>query len=157
GACLAVAFAGALLSGGSSQADTVTPTPSFAEFEASTYVDVDGAYVVNGDEIVSSKDDLRAYYTRMIGQPGNHDRDTHDADLVVNTVGGADDKWDASTAADLTYCVSTDFGAKHADMVTAMEQGAGQWEAESSAIDFVHDSSQDGDCNTGNSSVLFSV
>jgi len=157
GACLAAAFAGTLLSGGTSQAETTDPPPTYQEFKASTYVDVDGAYVVNGDEVVSTESDLRLFYQRMVGPFGNHDKDTQDADLVVNTVNGVDDKWSAATATNLTYCVSTDFGSRHGDMVAAMADGAGLWEAESSGIDFVYDSSQDGNCDTGNNNVLFSV
>lgn len=156
-ACLAVAFAGTVLSGGTSQAEPTDSPPSYQEFEASTYVDVDGAYVVNGDEVISTKADLRTFYESMVGPFGNHDKDTADADLVVNTVNGADDKWSAEEAMDLTYCVSTKFGTRHDDIVAAMESGAGLWEAQSSRIDFVYDSSQDGSCSTRNKSVLFSV
>ena len=72
-------------------------------------------------------------------------------------VSGKDDKWSASQVGNLTYCVSTKFGSDYSAMVSAMASGAGQWEAASSAIDFVHVSSQDSSCNTRNNSVLFSV
>ena len=157
GACVAAALAGTFLTPSTSGADTTGATPTWEQFEASTYVDVDGAYVVNGDEVVSTKAELKKFYERMVGPFGNHDKDTHDADLVVNTVGGADDKWSAAQAQSLTYCVSTAFGADHDGIVSAMSQGAGLWEAQSSAIDFIYDSSQDGNCNTSNNNVLFSV
>ncbi len=63
--------------------------------------------------------------------------------LVVNTVGGADDVWSSSQVGNLTYCVSDDFGSLKSTIVSAMQGGAARWEGASSAIDFVCDSSQD--------------
>ena len=156
-ACLVASLAGATLSSASADGETGSGTPTYQEFEASTYVDVDGAYVVNGDEVVSTKADLRKFYNSMVGPFGNHDRDTHDADLVVNTVSGRDDKWSASQALNLTYCVSTRFGTRHASVVSAMSAGAGLWESASSKVNFVYVPAQNGSCNTRNNNVLFSV
>lgn len=150
-ACLAAAFAGATLST-AADADSTADVPTFKEFEASTYVDVDGAYVVNGDEAISTRSDLRTFYDSMV-----ESRTTPDNGLVVNTVNGADDKWSATQVANLTYCVSTKFGTRHDDIVAAMSAGAGLWEAASSKINFVHVPAQDGKCTTRNNSVLFSV
>src|SRR5690606_29696235 len=117
------------------------------QFEAATYVDVDGAFVVNGDEVISTKAGLRSYYNKMTGSPlGNHDRDTHDADLVVNRVSGRDDKWSASQALNLTYCVSTRFGTRQAAVVSAMNAGAALWESATSRINFVYVPAQNGSC-----------
>ena len=35
--------------------------PSYQEFAASTYRDLDGAYIVNGDELISGQSDLRSF------------------------------------------------------------------------------------------------
>lgn len=156
-ACLAAAFAGATVSAAAADGDTGTATPTYAEFEAATYVDVDGAFVVNGDEVISTKADLRKFYNSMVGPFGNHDRDTHDADLVVNTVSGRDDKWSAAQALNLSYCVSTRFGTRQADVIAAMNAGAALWESASSKVNFVYVPSQNGSCNTRNNNVLFSV
>lgn len=156
-ACLVASLAGATLSSASADGETGSGTPTYQEFEASTYVDVDGAYVVNGDEVVSTKADLRKFFSSMVGPFGNHDRDTHDADLVVNRVSGRDDKWSASQALNLTYCVSTRFGTRHASVVSAMSAGAGLWESASSKVNFVYVPAQNGSCNTRNNNVLFSV
>jgi hypothetical protein len=126
--------------------------PTFQQFRAATYQDVGGQYVVNGDETIANSNQLRDYYERMVNS-----RDTDSQSLVVNTVGGADDLWSASQASNLTYCVSDDFGADKADMVAAMEDGAGQWEAASSGVNFTYVSSADADCTVSNSSVVFSV
>ena len=155
-ACLAAAFAGATLGSGSADADSGTgaaAVPTFQEFEAATYVDVDGAYVVNGDEALSTKAELRRFYDSMVAPA----RKGSQTDLVVNTVNGRDDRWSASQALDLTYCVSTRFGARHDDIVAAMDAGTALWESASTKVNFVYVPAQDGSCTTRNNSVVFSV
>jgi hypothetical protein len=147
-ACLAVAFTGAAAIASDGE------VPTYKEFKADTYVDTDGQYIVNGDEPISSDGDLKKYYNRMVGTTKGK---TADNGLVVNTVSGRDDKWSASQALNLTYCVSTKFGTRHADIVNAMAAGAGLWEAASSKVNFVYVSSQNSNCNTRNYNVLFSV
>ncbi|KAB2811941.1 M57 family metalloprotease [Pimelobacter simplex] len=161
-ACLVTAFAGAAASGsGSASADTgwstLSAPPTYQEFEASTYVDVDGAYVVNGDEALSTKAELKKFYNSMVGPFGNHDRDGHEGDLIVNTVNGRDDKWSASQALNLTYCVSTKFGTRQADIVAAMNAGTALWENATSKVNFVYVPAQNGSCTTRNNNVVFSV
>jgi hypothetical protein len=134
-------------------AATETEIPSFQEFHASSFKDSDQQYIVNGDEPVSTTGDLRAYYDRMVGGSEK----AMEEGLVVNTVGGVDDKWSTSQVGNLTYCVSDKFGARKADIVNAMNGGAGLWEAASSRINFVYVPSQDASCTTRNTSVLFSV
>lgn len=128
--------------------------PSFQEFLDSSYRDVDDQYVVNGDEPEMSTGGMRIFYDRMV----NPKEPKTDSDsLIVNTVGGADDKWSASQVANLTYCVSTKFGTDHAAIVSAMASGAGLWEAASSKVNFVYVASQNSNCNTRNNNVVFSV
>lgn len=126
--------------------------PTFQEFEAATFQDVGGQYVVNGDETISTRKKLRAYYDAMVTT-----KDTGSTSLVVNTVGGADDVWSASQAQSLTYCVSDAFGADKAAVVSAMESGAGQWETASGGVDFTYVPSADSSCTVSNSAVVFSV
>jgi len=126
--------------------------PTFKQFAATTIQDTDGGYVVNGDEPATSTGALRQFYDVMVAEPS-----TLEEGLIVNTVSGRDDKWSASQALNLTYCVSTKFGADYSRVVTAMAQGAGQWEAATSKVNFVYVPAQDGSCNTRNSSILFSV
>ena len=147
GACLVAASVGV------SASATDGGVPTYQEFKADTYVDTDGQYIVNGDEPVSSDGDLRKFYDSMVGTK----KKTREDGLIVNTVNGQDDKWSASTVANLTYCVSTRFGTRHADVVAAMAGGAGLWEAASSKVNYVYVPSQDGKCTTRNNSVLFSV
>lgn len=150
---------GAGLMGATSPAADAAPdrsdqVPTFRQYERSVPKDEVGQYIVNGDEVIGSKADLRRYYTLMTNP--NVGTVEHQ-NLAVNTVGGSWDVWSASQVGNLTYCVSTDFGADYNGVVNAMAQGAANWENASSAIDFVHVSSADSDCTTSTSSVLFSV
>ncbi|HET6967285.1 MAG TPA: M57 family metalloprotease [Ornithinibacter sp.] len=126
--------------------------PSFQEFLASTFQDADRGYIVNGDEPATSQGALRQFYDTMVAQP-----DTDVDGLIVNRVSGRDDKWSASQALNLTYCVSTKFGSDYTRVVSAMTAGVGQWEAATSKVNFVHVTSQDGSCTTRNANILFSV
>ena len=128
--------------------------PTWAEFKASTYRDADGQFIVNGDEPIPTVAKLRAYYESMMEAA---DQNGGSNQLVVNTVGGADDVWSSSEVGNLTYCVSDDFGSLKSTVVNAMAGGASLWEGASSAVDFIYDSSQDANCTTSNNSVLFPV
>ena len=138
--------------GGSTDIAKAPEAPTFEEFEASTYQDHDGQYIVNGDEPLSDRAELRGYYEQMV-----RSADTESQSLIVNTDGGSDDLWSAGQALELTYCVSDDFGADKATVVDAMAGGAAQWEAASSGVDFTYFPSADGNCVTSNDAVLFPV
>jgi hypothetical protein len=131
--------------------ETGTTVPTYQEFKATTLQDTDNQYIVNGDEPAGTNSDLRAFYDRMVGA------DVPVDGLIVNTVGGADDKWSASQALNLTYCVSNKFGTSKANVVNAMAQGAGLWEGATSKVNFTYVPAQDASCTTRNNSVLFSV
>ena len=105
-----------------------TAVPTFKEFKQSTFRDTDGQFIVNGDEPVRNKKALKAYYRSMVG---------FEQALIVNTVGGVDDRWDATQQNTLTYCVSTKFGADYAAIVNGMSSGAALWEAAAN-VDFTH-------------------
>ena len=124
--------------------------PSYKEFKAQTFKDVDGQYVVNGDEVVGKERGLRSYYEEMTAAPSTDG-------LIINRVYGGDDKWSSSQVANLTYCVSTKFGSNYTAVRNAMAAGGNQWEAASSRVNFVHVSSQDSSCSTRNRNVVFSI
>lgn len=134
-------------------AATDSDIPSFSEFHSQTFKDTDNQYVVNGDEPIATTGDLKSFYDAMVGSPKKATEDG----LVVNTVYGRDDKWTASQALNLTYCVSTKFGSQYTNVVNAMAAGAGQWEAASSKVEFTHLPANDSNCTTRNNAVLFSV
>src|SRR5687768_4623348 len=81
---------------------TDSEIPTFQEFQSSSYKDADQQYIVNGDEPIASTGELRDYYERMV----HGSEEAMEEGLVVNTVGGADDKWSTSQVGNLTYCVS---------------------------------------------------
>lgn len=149
-----VALAASLL-GTTATAATEDSAPSYQEFKASTFVDADTQYIVNGDEPVSSDGALRQFYDDMVGH--KHTGRKLEDGLIVNRVNGRDDAWSATQVRNLTYCVSTKFGSDYTRTVQAMADGAAQWEAASSAVNYVHVPSQDASCTTRNTNVLFSV
>jgi hypothetical protein len=129
--------------------------PTFKQFKKKSAIRTgNGVWIVNGDEPVGSLKELRGFYREQVARKAHAHRGSG---LIVNTVGGSDDVWDSSTLANLTYCVSDDFGADKQVVVDGMAEGAALWEGSSSAIDFVYDSSADADCTTDNDAVLFSV
>ncbi len=129
--------------------------PSFGEFQAATFRDVAGQYVVNGDETIGTTRMLRDYYDEMVASYEAGDEPS--TQLIINRIYGVDDKWSATTARNLTYCVSNNFGSQKANIVNAMANGAYQWEAASSGVNFTYVPSADSNCRTSNNSVLFSV
>ena len=130
-----------------------TGIPTFKEFKASTFQDVDGQYIVNGDEPVAGTRALESYYNGMVGVA----QKITPAGLVVNTVGGVDDRWSRARVGNLTYCVSNKFGNRKSTIVRATARGTALWENASSAIDYVRVQSADASCNTRNRRVVFSI
>jgi hypothetical protein len=147
---LAVAMA---LAAPSVQAAQGAGVPTFQEFKATTYRDLDGQYIVNGDEPVGGNGALKSYYASMVRPVGK----TIAAGLIVNTVAGKDDRWSDAKVGNLTYCVSNKFGNRKAAVVKAAAQGTALWEKASSAIDFVHVKSADAKCTVKNDAVVFPV
>ncbi|HET6611166.1 MAG TPA: pre-peptidase C-terminal domain-containing protein [Kofleriaceae bacterium] len=126
-----------------------TAAPSFEEFLASTYQvpGHDGLYIVDGDTPVVGEKLLREFYNRLYGT----------GDLIVNTVGGLDDKWNSAQKLQLTYCISDSFGGNKNAVINAMAAATeGGWE-EAANVNFTYVPSEDGNCNTQNQSVLFDV
>jgi hypothetical protein len=133
---------------------TTSEAPTFKEFADTTFRDADGQYVLNGDEPALDRGDLRQVYDKMTKAPKGK---TVEAGLIINKVNGQMDKWSASQALNLTYCVSSKFGGDYNRVVTAMNSGTGLWEGATTKVNFIHVTSQDGNCNVRNNSVLFSV
>jgi hypothetical protein len=144
GAALALAFFGC--------ADTEQP-PSFEELREETRRSFEGEtyHLVSGD-IAVSEQELRAMYDRVYG--GGLSSTTQHS--IVNQVNNRDDKWSAAQAANLTYCVSNEFGANKARAVAEMEAATAAWEAVA-RVNFVYTSAQDGRCRGSNTRVTFAV
>ncbi len=120
---------------------------SWEEFQASVFQEPDsGVYIVNGDTPISDIKHLREFYDHYVRTGA----------LIVNTVGGAQDKWSDSQKLNLTYCISTTFGANQAAVVTAMASATGAW-ASAANVKFVYASAQNSSCTASNNNVVFDV
>jgi len=120
---------------------------SWDEFMSVIYQEPEtGFYIVNGDELIESREALEKFYVEHVQQGA----------LAVLTSGGTPVKWSATVALNITYCVSTNFGSRYSTVVNAMNQAAGAWEGAAN-INFVHKSDQDSNCSAQNKNVVFDV
>jgi hypothetical protein len=76
--------------------------------------------------------------------------------LILNVHAGVDDVWTESERVNISYCVSTDFGAYHERAVAEMNEATHDWE-EAAYVDFIHASEHDGDCAYPTAPVVFTV
>jgi serralysin len=143
----------------SSSSDTL----SYDEFKAQAYVETDtGVWVINGDELVETEEGMRALYDNYLWSVSEaEDREagigTTEQPSIVNRVQGRDDKWSASQAMNLTYCISqSSFGSRYSAVVSAMNSATSAWEG-AGRLNFVHASAEDGNCNSRNNNVVFNV
>jgi serralysin len=150
----------AVLAGCGSQSDVAAVTlPSWEQFRSNVAVEAETAhFIVNGDEIIESEADLRAFYDELVAsREGADTLGTTTDPLIVNRVGGRDDKWSATNARNLTYCVSSSsFGSRYNAVVSAMATATAAWEATAN-INFTHVTAQDSNCTASNSNVTFDV
>ncbi|MEZ4402820.1 MAG: M57 family metalloprotease [Kofleriaceae bacterium] len=136
---------------------------TYEQFKAHAYQEPDtGVFVLNGDEVVEDEAGMRAQYDRYLDSVGDA-ADRADglgvvaSNLIVNQVRGSDDRWSTSAAQRITYCVSqSSFGSRYATVVSAMDAATAAWEATAN-VNFVHDTSQDGNCTSRNKNVVFDV
>ena len=128
------------------------------QFRAAAYLEPEtGVYVVNGDELAETEADLEAAFARYMGEAAPVAEAASRHPLIVNTVNGADDRWPASTAVNITYCVSSSsFGSRYSAVVSAMNSAAAAWEGTAN-VNFVHLSAQDANCTSRNTAVVFNV
>lgn len=125
-------------------ADTAT---SFEEFKASVYREPStGVYIVDGDTPVETDAALELFYQKYI---------QHGA-LIVNQVGGVDDRWNNTQKLNITYCVSPSFGANYAAVVQAMAAASAEWRS-AAAVKIIYLPAQDPACTALNNSVVFDV
>jgi len=160
GATAAVVLGFIFLSGCAADAQSGASPVSWDEFVALAHSDPEtDVYVVDGDEPVYSLEELRAYYDRWVAPPSFDANDIASISqpLIVNRVNGADDRWSATAALNVTFCVSSaSFGTRYAAVVAAMNAAAGAWEAAAN-VNFVHSTAQDGNCTRNITSVVFDV
>jgi hypothetical protein len=127
--------------------------PSFEELRAETLRSFEGEsyHLVSGDLAVSEAE-LRTMYDRMYSE-GFSSTEQHS---IVNRVSNRDDKWSATQALNLTYCVSDEFGTLKARMISEMNQATAEWEAVA-RVNFTYVAAQDARCRGSNRSIAFAV
>ena len=138
--------AGCAVEAGEPVEDIATNQLSWEEFRANVYQEPEsGVFIVNGDEMLEDEEQLRGFFEEL-----------QDGALIVHRVGGADSKWDAATQNNITYCVSTTFGARYNEVVSAMNSATGAWESAAN-MNFVHSSQYDSNCSGNQTNVVFDV
>lgn len=128
---------------------------SWDAFQGLAYQEPDtGIYVINGDEIHETLDELRTSYDKYV-QEFDLVGTTRD-NLCVNTVNGLDDKWSSSVQNNITYCVDPkSLGSNYSAVVSAMESAASAWHAAAN-VTFVHNAAADARCSWS-TAVVFNV
>lgn len=129
---------------------------TFEEYRDSVVFNAEtGKFYVNGDTPIRNEKLLREFFDQNVkNAPVQSDGTV--SEFLVATVGGLDQIWNRHDRFNLTYCVSTDFGARHAEVVTAMADASAPWEA-AAALDFRYIETEDGSCDAQNERVLFDV
>jgi serralysin len=157
---VAVALAFLAGCGGMQDWDQAAKGPmTYEEFKGQAYQEPDtGVWIHNGDELAETEEQLAASYERYVEQWAQGGNATASEPLIVNRVGGADDKWSSATALNLTYCIqrSSFTTTQYNAVVSAMNSAAGAWEA-TARVNFIHSSSLDGNCTSRTSGVVFNV
>lgn len=141
---------------------------TYDEFRAEAHQDPEtGRFVVDGDIFTDTEAELReaydAYVEAALGAGGDGDADasvglTYVAEgLTVSHKNGVDEKWSATDARNLTYCVSRPkFGARYARVVAELARATAEWEAVAN-VDFIHVAALDDNCTRDTTSVVFNV
>jgi hypothetical protein len=138
---------------------------TYDEYKARAYQEPEsGLYVINGDEVIETEEAMQQSYDAFLQSISDarlreEGLGTISQELAINRVNGRDDKWSASQAQNLTYCISrTSFGSRYNTVVSAMNSAVGAWEsATGGGVNFVHNSALDGNCNQNTSGVVFDV
>lgn len=125
---------------------------TFEEFEATVYREpASGKYIVDGDTPIIDRKHLQEFFEKKVQQAGPIQRG-----LAVMNIGGVDVVWSDTEKRSLTYCVSTGFGTRYNEVVTAMTAAGNAWESVAN-IDLIHANLQDGNCTATNNQVVFDV
>jgi hypothetical protein len=120
----------------------------------------DDAYIVDGDILLTDRQELEAYYVKIrktfedvSAEDGETQFKTRSDELFINLrSGGAWDRWSKEEAQRLTYCVDKKFdncvGCKagsYQKVVDAMREATTQW-SQAAAVRFMHVSARDAAC-----------
>ena len=128
---------------------TLNDDLTFEEFRDLTFQEPweGGAYIIDGDTPVANE---KALYEEWLALYGGQE-------LIVNTAGGLDTKWNDTQKLNLTYCVSDRFAGNKAAVVEALRQATDLgWEVRAN-VNFVYVPAQDANCTASNANVVFDV
>src|SRR5262249_43794986 len=112
-------------------------------------------YIVNGDTPILNDKQLEEFFER-IKSDMRHPLGLSSVELSVNQVNGQDTVWNSVNKRQLTYCVSPTFGARHAQVVQAMQAATSAWEAVAN-VKYAYSAAQDANCTANNQQVVFDV
>jgi len=106
--------------------------PSFEEFRASVAQDSEGRFVVDGDIAILSEGGLRDFYE--VARAAHEDElaalegeGVARSALLVNQIGSSDDLQTRPDRFDITYCVSSAFGARYDTVVDELDAATRSW------------------------------
>jgi hypothetical protein len=163
GSALAGLLASACSSEPLAEPESDATMTSFLQFKEATPRELGSdAYIVQGDIAVHGDSALFDYFKRTLGQQVPTEIKQNDGlgrvqePLAVNTVNGVDTTWSAAQKTNLTYCVSTSFGANQAAVVSAMSSATSAWSSVAN-VTFVYASAQNANCTAANNNVVFDV
>ena len=130
---------------------------TFEEFEETVYREPfeGGKYIVDGDTPIANRKLLMEFYEKRV-KPPLVVKPSLVTGLTLATTAGMDVKWNQQDKMKLSYCVSTAFGSRHANVVQQMESASSDWEKVAS-VDFTHDAAQDATCGPTNQAVVFDM
>ena len=150
----------AALERGAERARDKYSSMSFEDFKATVYrepAELGGKFIVNGDTSVLNEKHLQEFFeTQVKGNPGLRPTHLTRAHLTVATAGGQDTVWNSAMQRQLTYCVSSTFGTRQAQVIDSMDAAVGAWEV-AADIDFIHVDAEDDECDQRNPNVVFDV
>ena len=128
---------------------------TFEEFEAAAFKEPfsGGKYIVNGDIAVADRKHLQEFFEENIKKEPPQSRQ---GQLTVMRAGGQDAIWNSTQKKQLTYCVSSSFGKRHAAVLSAIQAATGAW-SQVADVAYVYVPAQDASCNANNASVMFDV
>ncbi|AEI63150.1 M57 family metalloprotease [Corallococcus macrosporus] len=126
-------------------------------FRASVVEDPEGKLIFDGDMALDSEEELRAFFDNAIAA----ELGTARGGLAVYNTSptkavSGDVRWSATQARNLTYCVSSTFGANKTAVVNAMNAATAAWEAAAN-VNFTHLTQYDSSCTASQANVLFDV
>jgi len=110
---------------------------------------------VNGDTPIANEKLLREFFENEIQQ--EPPPPTSPLQLIIHAPGGQVAAWNSNDKRQLTYCISKDFGSRHAKVVADMATATTAAWSQVADVSFIHVPSLDDNCNASTQGVVFDV